>query len=390
MYNVYIYGTYRYYGTSAIWATMSIKNENMLFVIRHEGLLSAMNTSVTFHMKKRVSTSMIAIVATIASLCLLLLSTVTASANTVNVYDNSGVLNASDVKSAASSLPYAMDIYTIKTFNGSTSAFDQQAASHTANNANLIVMAIDTVHRHLAIKAGSHVPLSSGQVQNAISAFKSSFGSGDYTGASKAAISSLQSSLSSSSSGNGGTTPAPAPSGGLFSGFGFSTICCIGLLVLAGLALFAFFRRRSGGGFFNRRNPNPVMQDPYANANQYNQPYNQGYPPPGYGQGYNQPRQGLNPWAAGGLGAAAGGLAGYELGRMQGEHEGGERDQNFGNNDNGGNDNNAGNFGGGASGDFGGGNDGGGFIGDAGGGGGGDFGGGGGGGDFGGGGGGNF
>ena len=346
-----------------------------------------MNTSLTPLIGKRASTGQMAIVAIFAALCLLLLSAVTASANTVHVYDNASVLNASQVQSAASSLPYPMDIYTINSFNGTTSAFDQQTASHTANNANLIVMAIDTVHHHLAIKAGSRVPLSSGQVQNAISAFKNSYGNGDYTGASKAAISSLQSSLSASSSGNNGSggAPTPAPSGGVFGGLGFSTICCIGLLVLAGLAVFAFIRRRSGGGLFNRQNRTPVMQEPYPN--QYNQPYNQGYPPPGYGPGYNQPRQGMNPWAAGGLGAAAGGLAGYELGRMQGEREGQQNDQNFGNN--GGYDNNAGNFGGGASGDFGGGNDGGGFIGDAGSGGG-DFGGGGGGGDFGGGGGGNF
>jgi hypothetical protein len=49
---------------------------------------------------------------------------------------------------------------------------------------------------------------------------------------------------------------------------------------------------------------------------------------PGYARGYGQPgRSGVNPWVAGGVGAAAGGLLGYELGRNEGreeerEHEG--------------------------------------------------------------------
>ena len=58
----------------------------------------------------------------------------------------------------------------------------------------------------------------------------------------------------------------------------------------------------------------------------FQQPYNQGYPPDYYGQGYPPgyygpgypQRQGMNPWAAGGLGAAAGGLIGYELVAWQG------------------------------------------------------------------------
>lgn len=39
-----------------------------------------------------------------------------------------------------------------------------------------------------------------------------------------------------------------------------------------------------------------------------------------YGPGYPQ-QTGMSPWAAGGLGAVGGGLLGYELGRMAGEHE---------------------------------------------------------------------
>src|SRR5579884_2289421 len=299
--------------------------------------------------------------------CLILMVSVVAFASKVHVYDQAGVLNASQVQSAAQSLPYPMDIYTTNTYNGNSSSFIQQTRSHITS-ANLIVMAIDTRHHYLAIEGGSSVPLSNSQYSSAVNAFTSNYNSGGYTGATIAAINSLRSSLGSSSSSSSG---APASSGGW--NFGLGTLCCVGLLILAAIALFSIFRRRRRG-FFGQ--PQPPMGGPYQ----------QGYPPNYYGPGYNQ-GSGINPWVAGGLGAAAGGLAGYELGKQAGEREG-----------QGGNPGNEGNFGGGAAGsfgndDFGGGGAGGDFGGNdsfgAGGGAGGDFGGAGGG-DFGGGGGGSF
>lgn len=326
-----------------------------------------------FSRKIRMKNIGIALLAGIAAFSLLLMMTVSVFANTVHVYDNAGVLNASQVQSNAANLPYAIDIYTVNNFNGDKTAFQQQTASHIANSPSLIVLAIDTAHHFIDIKAGSQVRLSNSQAQTATNAFVNSYGSGGYTGATNAALGSLQSSLSnaSGSSSNGGALPPAQPQGGgLFGGIGFSALCCIGLLVLAGAAAFAFIRRRSqpasGFGWFNQRRANIPPQEPY-----YNQPYNQGYPPnygPGY-PGYNQ--GGINPLAAGGLGAAAGGLVGYELGKEAGERDGNEQ----GNQGNDYGNNNGGDFGGGASGDFGGGGGGGDFGG--GGGGGGDFGGGG-------------
>jgi hypothetical protein len=68
---------------------------------------------------------------------------------------------------------------------------------------------------------------------------------------------------------------------------------------------------------------------PGSRAPEYGRPpYGPGYDPisPGYGRpmygpGYSPPPTGMNPWAAGGLGAVGGGLLGYGLGRMAGEHE---------------------------------------------------------------------
>jgi hypothetical protein len=285
----------------------------------------------------RLRTGLFAI---IGALCLLCITVTVTFANTVNIYDNAGVLNQSQVRSEASSLSYPIAIYTTNSFGGSTSSFDQTAVSKISNS-NLIVIAIDTVHHHLAIVGGRSVSLSNSQYTDARNAFSSNFHSNDYTTATVAAVRSLH----DASSGGLSVPGLGSSSGG---GIGFGTLCCIGLLVLAALAGFGVIRgRRRGSGFFNQGfNRGPIAPPYNPNYNQYNQPY-----PPNYGPGYpgyNQ-NQGMNPLAAGGLGAAAGGLLGYELGKEQGEREG----------DQGGD---GGGFGGGSSGDFGGGNnDGGGF-----------------------------
>jgi hypothetical protein len=114
-----------------------------------------------------------------------------------HVYDAAHVLNVSQVQNDATSLPYPLDIYTTNTFNGSTSAFDQHTAGHLTSS-RLIVIAIDTGHKHLAIVGGSSVPLSSSQYSSARDAFVNSYRSSqDYTAATIAAIDSLRSSFTS-------------------------------------------------------------------------------------------------------------------------------------------------------------------------------------------------
>ncbi|WP_207229231.1 DUF3824 domain-containing protein [Ktedonosporobacter rubrisoli] len=307
------------------------------------------------------------ILATVIAFCLLLTSAISTFANTVNISDQAGVLNKSQVRNEASSLPYEVDIFTVSNFSGNNSAFDQRARSKTNNNS--IVIAINVVGSggHLAIAGGRSVPLNSSQNQSAYNAFASDFRSNhDYTSATVAALRSLRNDLSNS----GGILPVGGGRGG--NAFGNSALCCIGILVLAGILFFVFIRRRRGGGggggfgggLFNRRPPEPRYDPPY------NQPYNQGPYPPNYGPNYPQQNQGMNPWAAGGLGAAAGGLIGYELGKQSGEREGdhGNWDNqggNFGGGDNGGGSFGGGDFGGGDSGggDFGGGDFGGGDFG---------------------------
>lgn len=306
-----------------------------------------------------------------------------AFANTVNISDQAGVLDQNQVRNAAASLRYPLTIYTVNNFSGSTSSFDQRAASHVTSS-NLIVISISTNLHHMAVVYGKSVPLGNGGADSAKNAFVRTYQSnpGDYTAATVSSIQSLESTLGSSSFGNSGEgNPA---SNGRTSAFPLIGGCLIGLLILGGLFfLIVLVARRRGRGFVN--NPPQYVDPNYGQG--YSPNYGQGYSP-GYGQGYPQ-RSGMNPWAAGGLGAAAGGLLGYELGKEAGEREERRHEDYYnggGNNFGGGSSGDFGgssgdfgsNFGGGSSGDFGGssgGDFGGGSSGDFGGGSGGDFGG---------------
>ena len=278
---------------------------------------------------------LLGLIATAAALCLLLVTTLSAAADTVNISDKAGVLNTSQVQSAASQLAYPVNIYTMNNFTGSESSFNQETVNtlNKANNPRLIVVAIDTKNKFLAIVGGKSVSTSNSVYNDAVSAFKNNYNGGDYTGATIAALHTLQNELSgSSSSGTGSGVASPAV------GFSLLPVCIIGLVVL-GLIVFAVMLFTRG---MRRRSP------PYPMPGPYQQPYNQGYPPNYYGPGYYQGGPGMNPWAAGGLGAAAGGLIGYELGKHEGEEQ-----ANAGGGDFGGGA--GGTFGGDGGGDFGGG-----------------------------------
>lgn len=253
-----------------------------------------------------------------------------ALADSVEIYDDSHVLNTSQVRSDASSLSDPIRIYTTSDYANSNSTFDQ-VTKQKINTTHTLVIAINTLSRHLAIVGGSSVGLSSSQYQDAVNAFTSHFSSGGYTGATIAAIDSLKSALKGS-------------------GFGstlLGALCCVGLLLIIGVSVFGFVRRRRGSNV----------------APMYNAP-NQNFGAPNYGPGaYPPPQQGgVNPWVAGGLGAAGGGFVGYELGKMEGEREA-RREMEGQGYYGGGAFGDAGGFGGGASGNFGGDNFGGGNFG---------------------------
>jgi serine/threonine protein kinase len=114
--------------------------------------------------------------------------------NTVHLYDRAGVLQADKVQSEAAKLPYPIDIYTVNDFSGTTTDFNQRTRSQVTSP-RLMVIAIDTVHHHVYVTGGSGVPLRNEQYQSAANSFVSNFQSAGYTGATVAAIRSLQNSL---------------------------------------------------------------------------------------------------------------------------------------------------------------------------------------------------
>src|SRR5437660_12755398 len=98
-----------------------------------------------------------ALLATIVALCLMLLATVGVLADTVNISDQAGVLNASQVRSAGSSLGYPVDIYTTSNFAGAKQSFNQRTAGHI-DNARKIVIAPHSGYLHLAVDGRWNLP----------------------------------------------------------------------------------------------------------------------------------------------------------------------------------------------------------------------------------------
>ncbi|MBE3568526.1 MAG: hypothetical protein IMW90_22665, partial [Thermogemmatispora sp.] len=175
-----------------------------------------------------------------------MLTSVAALADSVTISDGAGVLDKGRVQSEAAKLPYPIAIYTTNSFTGSQADFEARTQSHVTNS-RLIVIAVDTVHHWMYIKSGSQVPLSSSAAEDAYNAFKDNYNNGDYTGATLAAVRSLDDSLAAARGGEG-SSPANSGTSGLLSS-GLGTLCCIGLLVLIiGGILFAVVRRRSGQG----------------------------------------------------------------------------------------------------------------------------------------------
>lgn len=180
-----------------------------------------------------------ALLATVIALCMLMATSFTASASTVRISDPVQVLNVSQVTNEGSKLPYALDIYTTNTYTGTSSDFAARTISAHLTSAKLIVIAIDTTHRYLAIVGGKSVPLSTSQYNAAGSAFKNNVTGNHYTDATIAAIHSLASALAASSS---STSSKSSP---------LSGVIIVGLIVIVVVlivisAIFKFIRRLLG------------------------------------------------------------------------------------------------------------------------------------------------
>jgi hypothetical protein len=188
------------------------------------------NYGMSLCLRAPVRRCILACLALVTVCSLFLLTTMHVQANTVTINDQAGVLDVGRVQAEAAQLPDPMLIYTTKTFTGDQDALDQSTRAQLPDQ-NAIAIGIDTVHRNLSIEAGTTVQLSNSQASDALSAFQSNYNGGDYTGATIAAIDSLQNALS----GGGGLTP-----------LGVAVLILLGLAVVV-LIVFAIRRRRRGG-----------------------------------------------------------------------------------------------------------------------------------------------
>ncbi len=207
-----------------------------------------MLTSRVFHPARRMAP---ALVAALIVLCFLVTTALPVFAGNVRISDPVQVLNVSQVTAEGSKLPYNLDIYTTNTYTGSASDFVNRTVSVHLTSKSLIVIAIDTTHRYLAIVGGKSVPLSTSQYNTAGSAFKNAVAGNHYTDATIAAIQSLESSLKSSSS---SSSKSSNPLSGLII---LWIIIVVVVLVIIG-AIFRFIRRLLGFAPPQRPTPPPT------------------------------------------------------------------------------------------------------------------------------------
>jgi hypothetical protein len=244
--------------------------------------------------------------------CLLSISACGGS-ETARVYDSARVLNTSQVQKAARNLPANVDVYTVNRFNGTQSDFQRAVAGKLGDDPNRVVMGIDTQHHYQYIARGQDVPLNSNGIAQASNAFAANYGNGDYTRATVAALNTMGGTMGKAN--NTGASPLP---------------WLIPLLLIGGLLFFLTRMRRpqiatQGVAPRTTTYQPPQTGYPYDQGTasprplQTTEPPQTGYP---YGQGTVPPPaqgKGINPLGAGGLGAAAGGVLGYELGKRQKE-----------------------------------------------------------------------
>lgn len=204
------------------------------------------------------------LVALSIGLACLLLTPLSGWAKTVTIHDQARVLNAAQVQEAGTKLSDDLLVYTTNTFNGDLDALNAEAGRLIPDQ-QAVVIDIDTVHHNVSIQSGTSVSLSNQQAQEAVSAFGDGFhkdNKNDYTGATIAAISSLQEVLRADKS-----TLTPA---------GIMAAIVMGFVLLGGLIIIvvALWRGRgssTGRGPRHPRDRSSIHRVPgaYTHVNTY-------------------------------------------------------------------------------------------------------------------------
>jgi hypothetical protein len=235
----------------------------------------------------------------------------------VHIQDDAKILSAPDqqqITAAAQSAPFSVVVWTSSTSPDKDSFYN---AVRGMVGDDQVVVGVDPVHKWSHISAKANTGLTANQVTQASTTANTQFGNGQWAAGITEAINNL---AAAAPAGGGAAAPvgqpapAPAPGGGLSLG------ACLIPLLLIGVVVFFLGRRLFSGA---RRTVQPMQPTYPPNQGPYNQgPYN---PQGGYQQGgsYNQqPGSGIGGnIASGGLGALAGGVIGYEIGRNTGQNQ---------------------------------------------------------------------
>jgi hypothetical protein len=228
-----------------------------------------------------------------------------ADAGTLTLRDEAQIFTPADtaqLRSIVTTAPF--DARLVTTTNYADQAGFSRFVGMLVSEPNMVVVGIDPQHHHVQVHfgTGSHIPEADWPAieRAGNDAFKRSAweeGGADIFRAASSAV---------TTGGSRVTTPVTSPSdqaGGSFLGVGLLIMLVVG--VLLAVVLVAVFRRRSSPG--------------YGSV-----PYGGGAPFPGGGGPYYGPggtRGAMGPLGGGLIGAGLGGLAGYELGKMEGERE---------------------------------------------------------------------
>ncbi len=158
--------------------------------------------TMKIHILSRAYTIILVLATFLAAFSLLLLLTsLSAEASAVTITDQAGVLDTGRVLTEARKLNNPVVIFTTRTFGGDQEALNQ-AAREQLPTQDAIAIEVDVTHRHLSIQSGQKAKLSNEQASDAVSAFRGNFHEGDYTGATIAALDSVQDALN----GGGGSS----------------------------------------------------------------------------------------------------------------------------------------------------------------------------------------
>ncbi|MBV9945411.1 MAG: hypothetical protein JOZ69_01015 [Myxococcales bacterium] len=239
----------------------------------------------------------------------------TAQAGTLHIRDDAGVLSSADagrLRAVVDAAPFDARLVFTAAY-GDTESFSRYVGS-LANQRNLIAVGVDPEHRRVQVHFGPGTGVARSAWPDIERAGNAYFARRDWEGGAAAIFEAATRAVGASQGDDGQAVPVSARPRSKVAPL------LLVLLIAGAVGAVVFLARRRngfGGGapYGSGYGPGygPGGQGPGYGAGPYGSP---GYPP-----GYPPGGGGVGPFGAGAIGAGLGGLAGYELGRLEGERE---------------------------------------------------------------------